>query len=138
MGAAMDAISGQKPVNIAVSSPGATVPATSGPTGQGAVPPVQKTEAAVNTPRRPAGASALPQQRNSDREALDRAIAELESKLPVNVSFDITYDKSIKREVVRGTSTLTGETVIEFPTEEMQKLIRGLREELGLAVDENA
>ncbi|CDO58521.1 hypothetical protein BN1012_Phect307 [Candidatus Phaeomarinobacter ectocarpi] len=65
-----------------------------------------------------------------------KALEALEKRLPVNVSLDITYDDTIKREVVRGTSKVTGETVMEFPTEQMQKLIRGLREELGLTVDE--
>jgi len=67
---------------------------------------------------------------------LRKALETLEKRLPVNVSLDITYDESINREVVRGTSKITGETVMEFPTEQMQKLIRGLREELGLTVDE--
>jgi uncharacterized FlaG/YvyC family protein len=134
MGAAMDNISGQKPVNIVVSSQSAAVPASSGGAGQGAVPPVQKAEATDNNARR----EGKPSGGDIPRDQLTAALTQLESRMPVNVNFDITYDESIKREVVRGTSKLTGETVIEFPTEEMQKLIRGLRAELGLAVDENA
>gem|GEM_PF-5440009 len=101
------------------------MPDTTVVAGQKAVQPIERVSAAQNRTKR-----------NADAAQLREALETLEKRMPVNVNFDITYDETIAREVVRGTSTVTGETVIEFPTEQMQKLIRGLREELGLAVDE--
>jgi len=125
MGAAMESISGPRPVSDPVIAPRATAPSGQIASGAKSVPPVERTNGSQNQTTQ-----------QQDPALLRKALETLEKRLPVNVSLDITYDESINREVVRGTSKITGETVMEFPTEQMQKLIRGLREELGLTVDE--
>ena len=125
MGAAMESISGPRPVAENVTTPRAAAPAGTIVSSPQAVQPTERTSSARND-------SGKSQQSQAQ---LRKALETLEKRMPVNVSFDITFDDSIKREVVRGTSKITGETVVEFPTEQMQRLIRGLREELGLTVD---
>lgn len=125
VGAAMDSVQGPRPISVPDTLPRASAAVGSLVAGPQAVPPVQRGEAGNNQ-----------QQSTSSGPDFSDVLARLESKLPENVNLDIVYDDSIKREVVRGTSRVTGETILEFPTEEMRKLIRGLREELGLTVDQ--
>lgn len=73
-----------------------------------------------------------------DPAAVSEAVKRLEARLPINLNLDFSFDESTRRTVVRAVSRLTGETVIEVPTEKMLKLVRGLREELGIAVDQRA
>ncbi len=127
-GAAMESISGPKPVVApAPQAPRISTSSTDLVAGQRAVAPAERSS-------RP-GPDA---KKASDSAQLQKVLEKLEARLSFNVSFDITFDDTIKREVVRGVSKVTGETVIEFPTEQMQRLIRGLREDLGLAVDKKA
>jgi len=124
----MESISGPKPViETPIPTARAAAVTTSIVAGQRAVIPVERTGASNYRADKPVTGAQL-------RQTLDK----LEERLTVNVSFDIAFDESINREVVRGISNVTGEMVIEFPSEQMQKLIRGLRAELGLAVDQTA
>ncbi len=125
MGAAMESISGPRPIIDPITAPRAATPSGTIASGAKSVPPVERSNGSQNQTTQ-----------HQHPALLRKALEALEKRLPVNVSLDITYDDTIKREVVRGTSKVTGETVMEFPTEQMQKLIRGLREELGLTVDQ--
>lgn len=125
MGAVMESISGPRPIADPITAPRTATPSGLISSGAKSVPPVERTNGSQNQTTQ-----------QQDPALLRKALETLEKRLPVNVSLDITYDETINREVVRGTSKITGETVMEFPTEQMQKLIRGLREELGLTVDE--
>ena len=121
----MESISGPRPVTETITTPRTTAPAGTVVSSPKAVQPTENTANARNDGK----------QTLKDRPEIRKALETLEKRLPVNVSFDITFDESINREVVRGTSKITGETVVEFPTEQMQRLIRSLRDELGIAVD---
>lgn len=99
--------------------------ASSSQSGPRAVPPPPKKEGASNDT-----------ERRADEEVFRELVRDMEAKLPFNVDFDIRYDEATNRTVFRAVSTVTGETVIEAPTDEMLKLIRGLRQDLGITVDE--
>ena len=141
----MEGITGLRPAleaaiaaRISTASSGAPAVAS----GVKAVTPVERTERTAPRTSRPApdGPSRETSPRDNQREdeILREAVAELDARLPQNISLDIRYDDVARRTVVRGVSTVTGETVIEFPTEKMLNLIRSIRESLGVAVDERA
>ncbi len=104
-------------------------------TGNQAAPSSQTGPRAVSPPPKKEGAS-NDTERRADEEVFRELVRDLEAKLPFNVDFDIRYDEATNRTVFRAVSTVTGETVIEAPTDEMLKLIRGLRQDLGITVDE--
>ncbi len=123
----MESISGTRPPAETAAPTRAATPSSTVVAGPKAVKPVDKINETNSQPKKQA-----------DSPELRRTLQKLEERLSVNVTFDIAFDDSIKREVVRGVSNITGETVIEFPSEQMQRLIRGLRDELGLSVDKRA
>ncbi len=122
----MESISGPRPVTETVTTPRIAAPAGTVASSPQAVQPTEHTSKTRNDGNKP----------TQDDAQLRKALETLEKRLPVNVSVDIVFDESIKREVVRGTSKITGETLMEFPTKQMRNLIRGLREDLGLTVDQ--
>lgn len=132
----MEAIPGPRPATEAAFA-ARTVTASSGAPalagGAKAVTPAERSE------RPSARTSRASEDDRARLEAtLREVVAELDARLPANISLDISYDETVKRTVVRGVSTITGETVIEFPTEKMLSLIRSIRDSLGVAVDERA
>ncbi|MGD1933672.1 MAG: hypothetical protein ACFB0Z_04040, partial [Candidatus Phaeomarinobacter sp.] len=89
----MESISGPRPGAETVTSPRSTAPAGTVVSSPQAVQPTERTFGARNDGK--------PSQQ--DQAQLRNALDSLEKRLPVYVSFDITFDDSIKREVVRGT-----------------------------------
>ena len=130
----MEAILGTKPAIAEVAAARTVTTSSASPAiaaGQKAVTPAERSERASSRNSRAGGEEAA----QRDDAALRDALVQLEARLPVNVTLDIEFDDSVNRTIVRGVSTLTGETVIEVPTERMLTLIRSIRDTLGLAVD---
>lgn len=134
----MEAVTGVKPAAetaLANRQPSFASNATGGPRS---VTPAGRAEGSGAGSSGPRNRQPEIKQPEFKQEALRRLLARLDKRLPQNVALDIEYDEIAKRTVVRGVSKLTGETVIEYPTDEMLNLIRSIRLTLGTTVDGRA
>ncbi|MEM8799195.1 MAG: flagellar protein FlaG [Pseudomonadota bacterium] len=76
-----------------------------------------------------------------DVPAFDRAselIAEMVGKSPENVRLEISADDETGRYIYKAVDKASGEIVRQFPTEELLRVLKAFRQEIGILINENA